>query len=41
MLGIVKKRKRLDQFVYQALRDMVKNGSEDVIKNFEETFKRL
>ena len=41
MLRIVKKRKRLDRFIYQALRDVVKLGGEDVIKNFEETFKRL
>ena len=41
MLGTVKNRKRLDRFVYQALRDVVKTGGEDVIKNFEETFKRL
>ena len=41
MIGIVKKRKRLDRFIYQALRDVVKLGGEDVIKNFEETFKKL
>ena len=41
MLGIVKKRKRLDRFIYQALRDVVKLGGEDVIKNFDETLKEL
>ena len=32
MLGIVKKRKRLDKFVYQSLQDIVKAGGENVIK---------
>ena len=41
ILGIVKKRKRLDKFVYQSLRDIVKAGGENVIKNFEEKFKEL
>ena len=41
MLGIVKKRKRLDKFVYQALRDVVKVGGDNVIKNFEKKFKEL
>ena len=41
ILGIVKKRKRLDKFVYQSLRDIVKIGGADVIKNFEDKFKEL
>ena len=41
MLGIVKKRKRLDKFVYQSLRDIVKVGGDNVVKNFEEKFKEL
>ena len=41
MLCIIKKRKRLDKFIYQALRDIVKLGGDNVIKNFEEKFKEL
>ena len=41
MLSIIKKRKKIDKFVYQALRHMVKLGGDDVIKNFEEKFKEL
>ena len=41
MLGIVKKRKRLDKFVCQSLRDIVKVGGDNVVKNFEEKFKEL
>ena len=41
MLTIVKKRKRIDKFIYQALRDVVKLGGDDVIKNFKEKFKEL
>ena len=33
MLSIIKKRKRLDKFIYQALRDIVKLGGENVIQN--------
>ena len=36
-----KKRKRIDKFIYQALRDVVKLGGDNVIKNFEEKFKEL
>ena len=36
MLGVVKKRKNLDKFIYQALRDVVKLGGDNVIQNFEE-----
>ena len=35
MLGIVKKRKKIDKFIYQALRDVVKLGGDNVINNFE------
>ena len=41
MLGVIKKRKRLDKFVYQSLRDIVKVGGDNVIKNFEDKFKEL
>ena len=41
MLRIIKKRKRLDKFIYQALRDIVKLGGENLIQNFEEKFKEL
>ena len=41
MLGIVKKRKILDKFVYQSLRDIVKVEGDNMIKNFEENFKEL
>ena len=41
MLGIVKKRKRLDKFVYQSLRDIVKVRGDNIVKNFEEKFKEL
>ena len=40
MLSIIKKKKKLDKFVYQSLRDVVKAG-DDVVKNFEEKFKEL
>ena len=41
MLSIVKKKIRLDKFVYQFLRDVVKAGGDNVVKNFEEKFKEL
>ena len=41
MLTVVKKRKRIDKFIQQALRDVVKLGGDDVIKNIEEKFKEL
>ena len=41
MIGVVKKRKELDKFAYQALRDRVNFGGENVIQNFEEKFKEL
>ena len=41
ILGIVKKRKRLDKFVYQALQDVMKVGGDNVVQNFEEKFKEF
>ena len=41
MLNIVKKRKRIDKFIYQSLLDIVKFGGDNVIKNFEDKFKEL
>ena len=41
MLGVVKKRQRLDKFVYQALGNVIKLGGDNVIQNFEEKFKEL
>ena len=34
MLGIIKKRKKIDKFVYQALRNIVKDNGVDVLQNF-------
>ena len=41
MLNIVKKRKRLDKFVYQSHRDVVKVGEGNVIRNFEKKVQRI
>ena len=41
MLTMVKKRKRIDRFIQQALRDVVKLGGDIVVKNFEDKFKEL
>ena len=41
MLGIAKKRKKIDQFIYQALRDVVKLGGQNVTNNSEEKFREL
>ena len=38
MLGRVKKRKRMDNFEYQALRSVIKEGGENVIDNFEKKY---
>ena len=35
------RRKRIDKFIHQALRDVVKVGGDNVVKNFEEKFKEL
>ena len=39
MLTTVKRRKRIDRFIHQALRDVVKQEGDNIIKNFEEKFK--
>ena len=39
MLSIVKTRKKVDKFIYQALRDVVKVGGENVLESFEKKFK--
>ena len=41
MLSIIKKRKKIDKFVYQALRNIVKDGGVDVLQNFEKKFKEM
>ena len=41
MLGILKKRKKLDKFASQALQDIIKLGGDNIIQNFEEKFKEL
>ena len=41
MLSVIRKRKKIDKFAYQALRDVVKLGGDDIVKNFEEKFKEL
>ena len=39
ILGIVKKRKRLDKFVYQSLRDIVKAGGDNIVRNFKKSLR--
>ena len=41
MLNIVKKRKRIDKFIYQSLQDIVKVGGDNVVKNFGAKFRQL
>ena len=41
MFSIVKRRKKIDKFVYQALKNVVKDGDEDVLQNFKKKFKEL
>ena len=41
MLGKMKKRKKMDNFEIQALRDVVKEGGLDVIDKFEKKFKEI
>ncbi len=41
MLGRVKKRKRMDNFEYQALRSVINEGGENVIDNFEKKYREL
>ena len=40
MLSIVKKRKKVDKLIYQALRDVVKVGGDNVLENTEKKFKK-
>ena len=39
MLGRMRKRKRMDNYEFQALRDIVKEGGDDVVERFEKKFK--
>ena len=41
MLSIIKKRKKIDKFIFQALRDVVKLRGDNIIKDFEDKFKEL
>ena len=41
MFNVIKKKKRIDKFVYQSLQDVFKAGGDNVVKNFEEKFKEL
>ena len=41
MLQKTKKRKSVEMFPYQALKDIVKVGGENVVKNFGEKFREL
>ena len=41
MFGFVRKRMRMNNFEYQSLRDVVKEGREDVIERFEKMFKEM
>ena len=39
ILGKVKKRKKIDKFICQALRNVIKEGGDKVLENFEQKFK--
>ena len=39
MLGIMKKRKKIDIFELRAPRDVVKEGDQEVVEKFEKKFK--
>ena len=39
MLGIVKKSKKVDKSIYQALMNLIKEGGDKVLENFEQKFK--
>ena len=41
MLGHVVKRKRIDNFKYQFLRNVIKKCGVDVIENFDKKFKEI
>ena len=38
-LGRMRKRKKMDNFKFQALRDVVKEGGDDIVEKFEKNFK--
>ena len=41
MLGKMKKQRKMESFEIQALRNVVKEGGPDVVKNFEKKFKEI
>ena len=41
MMGRMRERKRIDGHELQALRDVVKKGGDDILKDFEEKFKEV
>ena len=41
VLGNVNKRRRIDKFEYQALRNVVKEGGNDVLEKFKVKFKEM
>ena len=41
MFGKIKKRNRMDNFEIPALRDVVKEGEEDVVDKFKKKFKEI
>ena len=41
IIGKVKKRKQMEAFEHQVLRDIVKEGVDNVMKNFEDKYKEL
>ena len=41
MLGRIRKGKKMESFEYQALINVVKEGGDNVVENFEEKYKEL
>ena len=41
MLGHMRKRKRMDNFEFQILRDVIKEGGAEVMEKFERKFKDI
>ena len=41
MLGCMRKRKKMDNFEFQAFRDVVKEGGEDIVERFKKKFKYI
>ena len=41
MLGNVRKRRKINKYVYQALRNVVKEGGVNILQNFENKFKEM